>query len=78
MTKMAVTRLGLRYNPSNTQLWMVNAPSNPVSRVAHGVSITLGEWQGKTNFTIATLDIFDILLVQEFFQHHHTVIDPYL
>ncbi|KAH0712490.1 hypothetical protein KY289_008449 [Solanum tuberosum] len=57
---------------------MVNAPSTPVSGVAHGVSITLGEWQGKTNFTITPLDLFDIIIGQKFFQQCHAVIDPYL
>ncbi|TMW91091.1 hypothetical protein EJD97_014797 [Solanum chilense] len=51
MTKTAATRLGLRYSPSNAQLRMVNAPPTPVSGVAHGVSITLGEWQGKARKT---------------------------
>ena len=57
---------------------MVNAQPTPVSGVAHGVIITLGEWQGKTNFTVAPLYIFDIILGQEFFQQCHAVIDPYL
>ncbi|TMW97073.1 hypothetical protein EJD97_006265, partial [Solanum chilense] len=78
MTKTAATRLGLRYSLSNAQLRMVNAPPTPMSGVAHGVSITLGEWQGKTNFTVAHLYLFDIILGQEFFQECHTVIDPYL
>ena len=39
-----------------------------VSGVVHGVSITLGEWQGKTNFNVAPLDLFDIILCQDFFQ----------
>ena len=71
-------RLGLRYCPSNAQLKMVNTPLIPVSGFAHGVRITLGDWQGKTNFTVAPLDIFDIILGQEFFQTCHAVIDPYL
>ncbi|XP_049394675.1 uncharacterized protein LOC125858961 [Solanum stenotomum] len=78
MTKKAATRLGLSYKPSNAQLRTVNAPPTPVSGVAHGVSITLGEWQGKANFTVAPLDLFDIILGQEFFQQCHAVIDPYL
>lgn len=78
MTKTAATRLGLHYSPSNTQLRTVNAPPTPVSGVAHGVSIMLGEWQGKTNITVAPLDLFDIIIGQEFFQECHTVIDPYL
>ena len=43
MTKTAVTRLGLRYSPSNAQLRTVNAPPTPVSGVAQRVSITLAE-----------------------------------
>ncbi|KAH0721381.1 hypothetical protein KY284_006411 [Solanum tuberosum] len=39
-------RLGLSYGPSSAQLKTVNAPPTPVSGVAHGASITLGEWQG--------------------------------
>uniref|UniRef100_M0ZQQ2 Gag-pol polyprotein n=1 Tax=Solanum tuberosum TaxID=4113 RepID=M0ZQQ2_SOLTU len=78
MTKTTATRLGLSYSPSNAQLRTVIAPLAPVCGVMHGVSITLGEWQGKANFTVAPLDLFDIILGQEFFQQCHAVIDPYL
>ena len=78
ITKMAAERLGLNYMPSNTRLNTVNAPPTPVCGVAQGVSITLGKWQGKTNITVTPLDIFDIILGQEFFQRCHTMIDPYL
>ncbi|XP_027768531.1 protein DNA-DAMAGE INDUCIBLE 1-like [Solanum pennellii] len=78
MAKTAATRLGLQYSPSNAQIKTVNAPPTPVDGVAHGVSITIGNWQGKTKFTVAPLDIFDTILGQEFFQQCHAVIDPYL
>ena len=78
MTKTAAEKLGLKIVPSNNRLKMVNAPPTPVCGIAHGVSITLGKWQGKTNFTVAPLDISDIILGQEFFQRCHTMIDPYL
>ena len=78
MAKTAATRLGLRYSPTNIQLKTVNAPPTPVDGVAHGVSITISDWQGKTMFIVAPLDIYDIILGQEFFQQCHTVIDPYL
>ena len=70
MTKMAVSRLGLHYRPSSGQLRTVNAPLTLACGVLHGVSITLGEWQGKTNFTISPLDLFDIILGQEFFKKY--------
>ncbi|XP_055814079.1 UBA domain-containing protein Mud1-like [Solanum dulcamara] len=78
MTKTSAARLGLSYGPSNTRLKTVNAPLTPMSGVAHRVDITLGKWKGKTSFTVAPLDIFDIILGQEFFQRYHTMIDPYL
>ena len=62
MAKMAATRLGLRYSPSNIKLKTVNAPPTPMDGVAHGVSITISDWQGKTMFIIAPLDIYDIIL----------------
>ena len=42
------------------------------------MSITIGDWQGKTKFFVAPLDIYDIILQKEFLQKFHTVIDPYL
>ncbi|TMW86125.1 hypothetical protein EJD97_021918, partial [Solanum chilense] len=78
MTKTATTRLGLRYSPSNAQIRTVNAPLTPVVGVVHGVNITIGDWQGKTKFTVAPLDIYDIILGQEFFQQCHVMIDPYI
>ena len=78
MTKTMTKKLGLKIVPSNNHLKTVNAPPTPVCGIAREVSITLGKWHGKTNFTVAPLDIFDIILGQEFFQHCHTMIDPYL
>ena len=78
MTKMVAERSGLNYVPSNTCLQTVNAPPTLVCAVSQGVSITLGKWQGKMNFTVAPLDIFDIILRQDFFQRCHTIINPYL
>lgn len=78
LTKSAATKLGLKYNPSNAQLRTVNAPMTPVCGVAQGVDIVLGEWRGKTNFHVAPVDLFDIILGQEFFREYHVVIDPYL
>ena len=46
MAKTAATRLGLRYSPTNIQLKTVNAPPTHVDGVAHGVSITISDWQG--------------------------------
>ena len=67
MTKTAAEKLGLKIVPSNNRLKTVNAPPTPVCGIAHGVSITLERWRGNTNFTVAPLDISDVILGQEFF-----------
>lgn len=67
MTKTEVKRLALCYYPTNVQLRTVNALATPLNGVTHGVSITLGKYQGKTNFTISPLNLFNIILMQEFF-----------
>ena len=66
MNNTASKKFGLRCTPSNAQHRIVNAPPTPVSGDAHGVSITLGECQGKTNLIVAPFDIFDIIIRQEF------------
>ena len=78
ITKTTSIRLGLSYSPSNAQPKMVNAPSTFVCGVVHGLNFTLYEWEGKTNFIDALLDLFDIFFGQEFFKQSHTVIEPYL
>ena len=78
MTKTAATRLGLRYTASNTQIRTVNASPTPIVGVAHGVNITVGDWQGKTKFIVAPINMFDVILGQKFFQQCHAVIDPHL
>ena len=55
MTKTTMKSLTLGYSSSNAKLRTVNALQTPMCGVVQGVSITLGELQGKTNFTISTL-----------------------
>ena len=78
MTKTAAKRLGLRYTKSNAQIRTVNASVTPIVGVAHGVNIMVGDWQGKTKFIIAPINMFDVILGQKFFQQCHAVIDPHL
>ena len=78
MTKTVAKRLGLRYTSSNAQIKCVNASPTPIVGVAHGVNIMVGDWQGKTKFIIAPINMFDVILGQKFFQQCHAVIDPHL
>ena len=68
----------MRYTASNAQIRTVKASPTPIVGVAHGVNITVGDWQGKTKFIIAPINMFDVILGQKFFQQCHAVIDPHL
>ena len=67
ITKATTKRLGRKYAPKNTCLKTFNYPIDSLKGCRPlGVSITLGKWKGRTNFTVAPLDIFDII-VRQFF-----------
>ena len=67
MQNTTAKRLGLSYSPSSAQLRLTNAPPTLESRLVQGVSITINEWQGKSNFIFSPLDHFDIIFGQDFF-----------
>nr|XP_009599286.1 uncharacterized protein LOC104094969 [Nicotiana tomentosiformis] len=78
VTEAAAKRLELKLAPTNSRVKTVNAEVQNARGVANGVGVKLGTWKGMTNFTVTAMDIFDIILGQEFFRHCHTLIDPYL
>ncbi|XP_070002194.1 uncharacterized protein [Nicotiana sylvestris] len=73
----AAKRLELKLAPTNSRVKTVNAEIQNARGVANGIGVKLGTWKGMTNFTITAMDIFDIILGQEFFRHCHILIDPY-
>ncbi|XP_070044891.1 uncharacterized protein [Nicotiana tomentosiformis] len=78
VTEAAAKRLELKLAPTNSRVKTVNAEVQNARGVANGVGVKLGTWKGMTNFTVTAMDIFDIILGQEFFRHCHTLINPYL
>ncbi|XP_060182516.1 uncharacterized protein LOC132612214 [Lycium barbarum] len=78
VTEAAARRLELNPTPINAYVKTMNAKPKNARGVAIGVGVKLGNWKGTTNFTATTMDIFDIILGQEFFRHCHVMIDPYL
>ena len=62
VTKQKAKELGLNYVASNTKLKTVNATPTSVHGFAMKVPIDLGDWTGLTDFTIAPMDVFDVIL----------------
>ncbi|XP_070020703.1 uncharacterized protein [Nicotiana sylvestris] len=78
VTEAAAKRLELKLAPNNSRVKTMNAEVQNARGVANGVGVKLGTWKSMTNFTVTAMDIFDIILGQEFFRHCHTLIDLYL
>ncbi|XP_070018206.1 uncharacterized protein [Nicotiana sylvestris] len=78
VSEAAAKKLELKLAPTNSRVKTVNAKIQNARGVANGVGVKLGTWKGMTNFTVTAMDIFDIILGQEFFRHCYTLIDPYL
>lgn len=70
--------LGRAYVFSDTLLKTVNALSTTVYGFAPRVQLVLGDWKGLTDFTIAPMDVFDIILGLDFWYEINAFISPHL
>lgn len=70
--------LGLNYVASNMMLKTVNAHPTIVHGFAPKVLIDLGGWKGLTNFTIAPMDVFYIIMRLDFWYEVNVFISPFI
>ncbi|XP_049391610.1 uncharacterized protein LOC125856067 [Solanum stenotomum] len=78
VTREKATDLRLYHVASDTMLKTVNALPTNVHGFAPKVSIDLGGWKGFTDFTIAPMDVFDIILGLDFWYEVNAFISPRL
>ncbi|XP_049382777.1 uncharacterized protein LOC125847126 [Solanum stenotomum] len=78
VTKKSATDLCLNYVTSDTMLKTVNALPTTVHGFAPTVPIDLGGWKGLTDFTIAPMDVFDVILGLDFWYEVNAFISPRL
>uniref|UniRef100_A0A3Q7EX39 CCHC-type domain-containing protein n=1 Tax=Solanum lycopersicum TaxID=4081 RepID=A0A3Q7EX39_SOLLC len=76
VTEQKAKELGLSYVASKTKLKTVNATPTTVHGFAPKVPIELGEWTGQTDFTIALMDAFDVILGLDFWYEVNAFISP--
>ena len=76
VTEQKAKDLGLSFVASNTKLKSVNTTPTTVHGFAPEVPIELGEWIGQTDFTIAPMDVFDVLLGLDFWYEVNVFISP--
>ncbi|XP_015168928.1 uncharacterized protein K02A2.6-like [Solanum tuberosum] len=78
VTKERATDLCLNYVASDTMLKTVNALPTIVHGFAPKVPIGLGGWKRLADFTIAPMDVFDIILGLDFWYEVNAFISPRL
>ncbi|XP_070044861.1 uncharacterized protein [Nicotiana tomentosiformis] len=78
VTEERARDLGLVFVSSDTLLKTVNALPTTVHGFDPKVHLALGGWQGLTDFTVAPMDVFDIILGLDFWYEINTFISPHL
>lgn len=69
-------RLGLKLDKGQGLIKIVNTKAKAVDGMARGVELPLGGWHGKVNFSLASLDNYDVVLGMEFFQEFNVALLP--
>ena len=66
-------RLKLQTSKEAGWLKAVNSAAKPSQGVAHGVTIKIGPWEGKIDFTVAPMDDFKIVIGMDFLRQVRAV-----
>ncbi|XP_021753565.1 uncharacterized protein LOC110718935 [Chenopodium quinoa] len=71
-------RLGLKLIQEGGSMKAVNSAAKPVHGVARNIPTKLGDWSGNLDFTIATMDDFNLVLGMDFLRASKAVPMPHL
>ncbi|GMP96669.1 hypothetical protein CsSME_00045206 [Camellia sinensis var. sinensis] len=70
-------RLGLKLDKGQGWMKTVNTKAKPVDGMARGIELHLGGWRGKVNFSITSLDDYDVVLGMEFLREFNVALLPH-
>ena len=71
-------RLKLRTSKEAGWLKAVNSAGKPSQGVARGVTMKIGPWEGKVDFTVAPMDDFKVVIGMDFLRQVKAVPIPFL
>ncbi|KAK2987587.1 hypothetical protein RJ640_027888 [Escallonia rubra] len=71
-----VERLGLTLEKGCGRVKAINSAAQPVDGIARSVLIKVGPYEGRTNFSVVTMDDFKLILVLEFLRDTKTTVMP--
>ena len=73
ISKGEARKLGLKLEKDSGCMKVVNSKAFTTAGVVKQVLVKLGSWQGRTNFLVAQMDDFDVVLGMEFLMAHHVI-----
>ncbi|KAK2982649.1 hypothetical protein RJ640_029980 [Escallonia rubra] len=71
-----VERLGLTLEKGCGRVKAINSAAQPVAGIARSVLIKIGPYEGRTNFSVVTMDDFKLILGLEFLRDTKTTVMP--
>ncbi|KAK2988026.1 hypothetical protein RJ640_011289 [Escallonia rubra] len=71
-----VERLGLLLEKGCGRVKAINSAAQPVAGIARSVLIKVGPYEGRTNFSVVTMDDFKLILGLEFLRDTKTTVMP--
>ncbi|KAK2994549.1 hypothetical protein RJ640_012548 [Escallonia rubra] len=71
-----VERLGLTLEKGYGRVKAINSAAQPVSGITRSVLIKIGPYEGRTNFSVVTMDDFKLILGLEFLRDTKTTVMP--
>lgn len=72
------TGLGFKAGEHSILVKVINSQARPVVGRGMDVLIQLGEWQGKTDLLVITIDDFELILAMKFLKTIQAAIVPHL
>lgn len=78
MASDVAKQLGLKLKTNLSRIKPVDTEARPVDGIVEGVSIRLGEWQGKGNLLVMPLDTYQLILGQDLMVEANAMIVPHL
>ena len=78
VSKDEVKRLELQASKEGGWLKAINSAAKPSQGVAHRVTMHIGSWEGRVDFTVAPMDYFKMVLGMDFLQKVKAMPLPFL
>lgn len=66
ITESEAKRLGLKFVCDGGRMKTFNLAAKPIHDIAKNVGVKLGDWNGRLEFTVATMDDFNLKLRMDF------------